>query len=111
MSVLREVTGLERYRRLSEEWVDPEKERPNYAAEVLGRSKVEALRAEGGPFDGVELSAPPGASQVILPAAFGDGDMRGKVIYERRGDRMVYVGQPDQTDEAHTDEDPKLILP
>lgn len=108
------IEGFTAYERASEEWVDPDTD-PNQEQKILGSAKIQNLVAEGGPFDGEELTLPPGGSIVILPAAFGKtGDMQGKVIYERRGSKMVYVGQPDQTDEDHTDEDEDgdgLILP
>lgn len=61
------------------------------------------LLAEGGPYDGEEMHCPPGGAEVVLPGHLGrTGDFHGPVIYkiDRRpgGDRMVYVGQPDQTE-------------
>lgn len=105
--------GLDSFRAASEGWEDPEVVRPDYAKEVLGGAKIRRIPAVDGPFDGVDLTVPPNASQVILPAAFGDGDMKGRVIYELRDGVMVYVGQPDQTDPAHTDDEerPTLVLP
>jgi hypothetical protein len=66
-------------------------------------SPYRLLLAEGGPYDGEEMHCPPGGSEVVLPGHLGrTGDFHGPVIYEldRRpgGDRMVYVGQPDQTE-------------
>ena len=62
----------------------------------VSKSRTMLIRAEGGPFDGMDLNVPPGGSEVVLPAAYGDGDMKGKVIYHRKGNVMVYVGQPEQ---------------
>ncbi len=65
-------------------------------------TKLTTLLAEGGPYHGMELNLPPNGSQVVLPGAFGAGDYHGPVIYEREsrpgGDRMVFVGQPEQPD-------------
>ena len=68
----------------------------------LMRSRTTLLKAVGGPFDGMDLNVPPGGSEVALPAAYGDGDMKGLVIYRRGYDAetqqtvMVYAGQPEQ---------------
>lgn len=119
------LQGWEAYERASKEWEDPDVTGANTITEkdgstrssILAKSQINRIKAEGGPFDGEELSVPPGGVEVVLPAAFGKtGDMRGKVIYQRQGDVMVYVGQPDQTDEEHTDEEeederPHLIRP
>lgn len=129
--------GLEQFRRLSDTYdpdrpdMDPEEarailrdpERQSELASVLtaehivDRGTLQSLAAEGGPFDGVRLTVAPGVKLVILPAAMGDGGLRGKVVYERRvrgGDEiMAYVGQPNQNDPEHSDDDPpqQLILP
>ena len=68
-------------------------------AKSHGEVKVNVIVAEGGPYDGEDLTAPPGAAEVVLPGMFGKtGDFRGPVIYRREGTKMVYVGQPDQTE-------------
>jgi hypothetical protein len=76
---------------------------------ILGRSKALFLLGEGGPYDGKEITMPPGASEILLPAAFGEGDMHGMVIYRREvrasGDRMVYIGQPEQPDPEDEEDD------
>lgn len=103
--------GLQAYEAPSADWVEPE-DRPEGTI-VLGQCGIESVVAEGGPYDGLQLTVPPGGMQVLLPAAYANPQMAGKVIYERRDGKMVYVGQPDQTDAAHTDEDEDggLILP
>ena len=80
--------------------LDP-KEAARQAA--LPRSRTTLIRAEGGPFDGMDLNVPPGGSEVVLPAAYGDGDMKGKVIYRRKGNVMEYVGQPEQIPDDEDD--------
>jgi hypothetical protein len=111
-----------RYLRASEEWVDPDTDpeliafREESGMQIIGNVRANLLVAEGGPFDGESIDVPSNGSIVILPAAYGKtGDMQGKVIYEKRGNKMVYIGQPDQTDADHTDEDEdaasSLILP
>lgn len=129
-------SAMDAYAAVSEEWVDPDLQgladvvRSNSHGDpvtvrdiigegprVLDNPKVARLIAVDGPFDGVEIVAPADGEQVILNAAFGKAtDLLGPVIYKRVGNFMVFLGQPDQTDEAHTDEDeddgPKqLILP
>lgn len=89
--------GLQVYRAISDTWEDPDND-PEYVAGLLGNESIERIMAEGGPYDGVELAVPPKGKQLLLPAAYADPTWVGKVIYERQGDRMVYVGQPDQTD-------------
>ena len=65
----------------------------------MGEAPVKLIPAEGGPYDTEVLTVPPAAAQVILPGMFGKtGDFHGPVLYERKGDKMVYVGQPDQTE-------------
>lgn len=102
-------TGLDAYRALSDDYVEPE------ASSSVGAGRIERIRAEGGPYDGVDLTVPPGGTAVVLPAAWGDGDLKGKVTYERQGDRMVYVGQTDQTaaiaEELEGRNPRQLILP
>lgn len=99
--------GLDRYRQLSDEWQEPE------AQDVRAKAPILTLKAEGGPYDGVPLQVPPKATQVLLPAAFGDGHGAGKVIYAREGDKMVYLGSPSDLDpEGHKDEkENELWLP
>lgn len=64
-----------------------------------GEVPVKLIFAEGGPYDGEELTIPPAASVVVLPGMFGKtGDFNGPVIYKKQGDKMVYMGQPDQTE-------------
>lgn len=87
------------------DWDEQEKLHNEQGERVIGRSRVREFVAEGGPFDGVKLGVPPGGSEIILPAAFGAGDMRGKVIYRREGDRLVYAGQGD-----YAEQDPDELI-
>ena len=80
--------ALERERELEEDIHGPNR--------VLASPKTSLVKAVGGPFDGMDLNVPPGGNQVLLPAAYGDGDMRGMVIYKRDGGVMQYLGQPEQ---------------
>jgi hypothetical protein len=103
--------GMDRYRELSEDWKDPSLDPES---NIVARGRIESLLAVGGPFDGEPLTVPPGGQEVILPAAYADPKLSGLVRYRREGDRMVYLGPPDQTDEAHTDPEantPRLVLP
>lgn len=70
----------------------------------MAKGRTTLLRAEGGPFDGMDLNVPPGGSEAILPAAYGDGDMKGKVLYRRVGDRMIYVGPTEQIPDDEDDD-------
>lgn len=85
---------------------------------VISSPPTTLVKAIGGPFDGMELNVPPGGSEVLLPAAYGDGDMKGKVIYRRiytaDGSIMKYMGQPEQRlDEEDGDDGvpPQLLRP
>jgi hypothetical protein len=73
----------------------------------IEQGRVDVIVAEGGPYDGEDLTCPPGASEVILVARFGKQrwDLMGKVIYRRKGDKMVFIGPtPQQTDDDDDEE-------
>lgn len=82
-------------------------------AHILGQSRINSVRAVGGPFDGMPLTVPPGATEVIMPAAYGkDPSMRGKVFYRRRallhpaGTYVwEYAGQGDFTEQLPLDDE------
>ena len=107
---LRRWTEADIRARLGEDAVLPDEKTEQAKRELLLSSDMpiiespfRLLLAEGGPYDGEEMHCPPGGSEVVLPAQFGKtGDLVGPVIYrlERRpgGDRMVFIGQPDQTE-------------
>lgn len=109
--VMQSGKGLQAFRDLSEDWEDPSL---SPESNIVARGRIESVLAVDGPFDGVELTVPPGGSEVILPAAYADPKLTGLVIYRRVGDRMVFSGTPNQSDADHTDAEdntPKLILP
>jgi hypothetical protein len=105
------MTDLSPYRDIDWDAMAEEEEKalldPKEAARqaALPKSRTLLLKAEGGPFDGMELNVPPGGSEVVLPAAYGDGDMKGKVIYRRKGNVMEYIGQPEQIPDDEDDDD------
>jgi hypothetical protein len=73
----------------------------------MEQGRVDIIVAEGGPYNGEELTCPPGAGEVILVARFGkqQWDLTGKVIYRRTGDKMVFIGPtPQQTDDDDDEE-------
>ncbi len=77
---------------------------------VVGSVEIEVLRFAGGPLDGEKSIVSKGATSVVVPGmAVGTPAWRttgnpwpGMYLYkrldDRLGDRMVYVGQPEQPD-------------
>ena len=116
-----DADAFERYAAISEEYEDPAgtiyEDGTSYEDHVLGQVPQRRLVCVDGPFDGSELDVPPGGGEVIINAAFGrKTGLRGPVIYrieEIDGAlRLVFKGQPDQTDENHADDpETSLILP
>ncbi len=91
---------------------------------VVAQIQQHRLLCVDGPFDGAELDVPPNGTQVVINAAFGrKTGLRGPVVYEVQdtpaGKRLVFVGQPDQSDaigeemarRATENETGQLILP